>query len=421
MKSAGRPPNESRRLAALRESDVLDTSPEEEFDAITRLASRSLGVSMVLVSLVDDERQWFKSHHGLPVRETPRDVSFCAHAVEAGRELIVPDASKDPRFADNPLVEGAPYIRFYAGIPLRSAEGDVLGTLCALDREPRGLDEDEHRLLADLAEQVERQLELRRRLATMGARLAARVSQRPPRASGKVDPEVEATLRAAREKDELLRLVVHDIKSPLTIIMTMAKLLRRDAADEEEDEGLACISQAASSIHRMVLDLVDVTNNDGELVLHRREVDVAALAHRTVRLMGGLLQAKGQTLRASVSDDVGPCSLDEGVVSRVLQNLIENAHKYAPAGSSVELRVELEASERIRFTVTDQGPGIPTDERERIFRRSVRLDRDRAGAAGEGLGLSFCRLAARAHGGELDVVDAAGSGGAAFRLTLPRT
>ena len=161
-----RPWTEAERLAALRAYDVLDSPPERAFDGLVEIASRVCEAPIGLVSLVDEDRQWFKARVGLDADETPRNVSFCARAVEADADLIVNDAMQDPRFADNPLVTGDPQIRFYAGALLRSREGLPLGTLCVIDSKPRpeGLTETQRRTLEVLAEQVGTALELRRAL-----------------------------------------------------------------------------------------------------------------------------------------------------------------------------------------------------------------------------------------------------------------
>jgi GAF domain-containing protein len=134
------PHNEKQRLAALRNLRILDTPPEERFDRIAAFAAQGFGVPMALDSMVDRDRQWFKSNFGLEARETPRDISFCGHAVTLSAPLVVPDALEDPRFADNPLVTGAPYVRFYAGAGLRLPYGEVVGTLCVMDSRPRVFD-----------------------------------------------------------------------------------------------------------------------------------------------------------------------------------------------------------------------------------------------------------------------------------------
>lgn len=158
MQSPPIPPDEAARLVALRALGVLDTPPEERFDRITRLAQQMFQVPIALVSLVDSNRQWFKSCIGLDVSETPRGVSFCSHAILQNDTLVIPDAKDDPRFADNPLVTGDPFIRFYAGRPLKSTDGHNLGTLCIIDRKPRQLTPGDLLSLKDLAALAENEL-----------------------------------------------------------------------------------------------------------------------------------------------------------------------------------------------------------------------------------------------------------------------
>jgi diguanylate cyclase (GGDEF)-like protein/PAS domain S-box-containing protein len=163
MKPAPLPENETVRLRALREFDVLDTPPDPAFDDITALAAHICKRPMALVSLVDADRQWFKSRRGLDVDETPRDVAFCSHAIlNTDEVMVVHDAREDERFADNPLVTGPPYLRFYAGAPLVTAGGEAVGTVCVLDREPGEMSLAEIEALRRLARQARALLELRR-------------------------------------------------------------------------------------------------------------------------------------------------------------------------------------------------------------------------------------------------------------------
>ncbi|NNF78412.1 MAG: sensor domain-containing diguanylate cyclase [Rhizobiales bacterium] len=157
--------NEAKRLATLREYDILDTGREEAFDRITRLAQSALRMPIVLVSLVDENRQWFKSRVGLEPQETKREVSFCSHAIQQDQPFIIPNALLDDRFSDNPLVTGPPHIRFYAGVPLKMKDGSNIGTLCAIDTKPCVLTDTELNILSDLAQLVVDELELRQ-LAT---------------------------------------------------------------------------------------------------------------------------------------------------------------------------------------------------------------------------------------------------------------
>jgi diguanylate cyclase (GGDEF)-like protein len=158
LEQPGIPHNESIRLAALKSLNVLDTPPEERFDRLTRMARRLFGVQTALVSIVDEDRQWFKSREGLDATETPRNISFCGHAILGDEIFLIRDARNDQRFADNPLVTGAPNIRFYAGCPLRANSGLKMGTLCILDSQPRDFTDEDALALRDLASMVEDEL-----------------------------------------------------------------------------------------------------------------------------------------------------------------------------------------------------------------------------------------------------------------------
>ncbi|WP_372859086.1 diguanylate cyclase domain-containing protein [Pseudoalteromonas sp.] len=152
------PENEAERLHALRTLQILDTSHEERFDRVTRMAKRMFGVSISLVSLVDEDRQWFKSKQGLDATETPREISFCGHAINEEKLFIIPNALEDERFSDNPLVINAPNIRFYAGYQLKVRESINIGTLCLIDPSPRELDEEDQQLLKDLGAMIEQEI-----------------------------------------------------------------------------------------------------------------------------------------------------------------------------------------------------------------------------------------------------------------------
>lgn len=150
--------DEQVRLETLRSLSILDTPPEERFDRLTRMAKRLFGVPIALVSLVDQNRQWFKSCVGLELSETSRDISFCGHAILGNEIFIIPNAIEDTRFADNPLVMDEPHIRFYAGCPLTAPDGSKLGTLCIIDQQPRSFGNEDLDVLKDLASMVEREL-----------------------------------------------------------------------------------------------------------------------------------------------------------------------------------------------------------------------------------------------------------------------
>lgn len=200
MAGARKPDNEAERLAALREYEVLDTLAEPGYDDITRVAAQICGTPIALVSLVDEHRQWFKSRVGVSIEETPRDWAFCAHAIlEPNDLMVVEDALEDPRFADNPLVTGSPGIRFYAGAPLVTSDGHVLGTLCVIDREPRTLSIAQRAALRALARQVVTQMELKRAITRL-----ERSQEALELAHAALEKRHE---QASRSRDELASLV----------------------------------------------------------------------------------------------------------------------------------------------------------------------------------------------------------------------
>lgn len=208
------PTDEQARLAALRRYRILDTDPEQAFDDLAMLASHICGTPMAIITLVDENRQWFKAEIGVGVRQTDRSIAFCAHAIKHTDIMEVPDAREDARFRDNPMVKGKPHIRFYAGAPLITPDGHAVGTLCVVDTEPRRLTPDQLRALDALRRQTQAQLELRRNLTELETALAER-----DRAEAE-QSELIAELRASLEKvDKLSALMPYCSTCEMNIVI----------------------------------------------------------------------------------------------------------------------------------------------------------------------------------------------------------
>lgn len=248
---AALPDNESERLRALRTYDILDTLPEQEYQDIVQMAALICGTPIALVSLVDEERQWFKAKVGLEAAETSRESAFCAHALLQPDELfIVPDATRDPRFFDNPLVTGGPTINFYAGAPLKTFDGHVLGTLCVVDRRPRELNAEQQEALYALSRQVMTQLGMRLKLVELEH---AQAQLREVSAHQERIKEEERK-RIAREVHDELGGVLTGIKSYLSFaIDTMQR--KGEQPDQHLADASTLADNAIETVRRVITDL----------------------------------------------------------------------------------------------------------------------------------------------------------------------
>src|SRR3954447_9932288 len=340
-------PDERSRLAELRAYAILDSEPESSFDELTALASYVCGMPISLVTLVDEERQWFKSEHGLGVRETDRAGSFCAHAVASGEMFVVPDARGDERFRDNPLVTGDPLIRFYAGAPLTNAEGHTLGTLCVIDREPRVLTDAQQRALRVLARQAMALLDLHRRNNELR--------------------ELD------RLKDDFVGAVSHELRTPLTSIIGYSDTLLEDddaPLTDEQRHFVGIVRRNADRLVHLVGDLLFVAQvGTGRFELDRDPVDVAALARETAERLGPAARAK----RIELVVDAEPveANLDRQRIVQLIDNLAANAVKFTPDGGTVVLRVAADHA-GAAIAVADTGIGIPEADVARLFDRFAR-------------------------------------------------
>ena len=236
------PRNEPARLAALHRSQALDTLPEDEFDDITLLASQICHTPIALISLVDSDRQWFKSRIGLSFSETSRDIAFCAHAIMQRELFIVPDASKDKRFTKNPLVAAEPKIRFYAGAPLLSSDNHAFGTLCVLDKVPRELTSGQKEALKILSRSVMARLEMRQRIRELEE------TQRGT-SPGKGQRKKSAAPRGVRADVEFLRKAAHQVRSTASAIVGVTqRALEKPCTPEQHDLLKTALTSANSLV-----------------------------------------------------------------------------------------------------------------------------------------------------------------------------
>lgn len=253
------PKDEPDRLIDLHQFAILDTLPEAEFDHIALLASQICQTPIAVISLVDSDRQWFKSKVGLSFSETSRDVAFCAHAIMQHDLFIVSDASKDKRFVDNPLVCAEPKLRFYAGAPLISADDHALGTLCVMDKVPRELSDGQKEALRTLSQAVMRQLESRRRIRELEGRL--RDVNHETQFLKKSTKEARS---ASRTRCKFLAKAAHEVNATAREIASVIERARSKPSPSEQGDLLAAARSSANSLIDLAKEMKKVAKAAGE-------------------------------------------------------------------------------------------------------------------------------------------------------------
>ena len=398
---------ERARLAALHDTALLDSPSEEAFDRLTRLATRLLHVPVALVSLVDADRQFFKSCIGLPepwasARETPLSHSFCQHAVQRASPLVIEDAREHPLVRDNLAIPDLGVVA-YAGIPLATGDGLVLGSFCVIDHVPRRWTDDELATLHDLAAAAVTEIELR---AALRQAEAARAE----------------AAEANRAKDDFLALVSHELRAPLASIMANAQMLAMGLCGplaEPQGRTVERIRLGGDHLGHLIGQLLDFKRlAAGHTDYVVDVVPVAAVLDAAAALAEGQLAQAGVTLERAAVPDVA-VRADAERVRQILINLLSNAAKFTPPGGRVALECDGDAT-HVRLRVRDTGIGIPAGRLADVFEPFVRLRDPRASSAsGTGLGLAISRDYARGMGGTLAAESAPGAG-STFTLTLPR-
>ncbi len=391
------PGDEEQRLAAIARYDILDTPADGTFDRITALAARLFDVPIAIVSVVDHDRIWFKSHHGLAVDQIGREPGLCASAILHDGPWVVNDAPQDPRALANPLVAGEFGLKFYAGVPLRTADGHNLGTLCILDLQPRELTPRDTAVLEDLAAMVMNEMELR---------LASRRA-------------VQLAKERELLQDAFAGMLSHELRTPATTIYAATRLLSRDAtvmSSHLAQDLFPDITAETERLLRLIEDLLVLTRVERGLLEPGQEPILLQ------RVLPRVLAQEGRrwpdrTLRLDVQPDLPPVSGDQVYVEQVVTNLLSNGLKYSAPGTEVDVSAA-QVGEEVEVRVRDRGIGLHGDNREAIFQLLFRTSEGARQAAGAGIGLYVCRRLLEAMNGRI-WAEAAPEQGTVFAFRLP--
>ncbi|NHC46656.1 GAF domain-containing sensor histidine kinase [Motilibacter aurantiacus] len=398
---------EAGRLQALDAYAVCGTAPEQAFDDIASLAADLCGAPIALVSLVGREQVWFKARHGLEVASAGRESVLCPLALRGTDLVELPDLTLVEEYARSPLVVGEPHARFYAGAPLLTADGHVIGSLCVLDSVPRRLTDAQRRGLRTLASHVVVQLELRRRVcqeAVANDRLR----------------------RADQLKSDFLARITHEFRTPLTCITGYLELLVAGGLGPDEvAESLHVVQRNSARLTGLVDDVLAASQLGGAAPAPERTVeDLFDLAAEAVAKHAGTAARRGVALELAAP--LGPSEPSMAYVrgDRVglacaLSRVVSNAVLYTPAGGSATVSVTVEA-DRCAVSVTDTGVGVPADEVAEVLKPFCRgRYADERQVPGAGLGLPLAAATVQAHDGKL-TFDSVHGAGTTVTIALPR-
>ena len=391
MIKASTPEDELSRLKDLYEYDVLDTEAEKSFDDLTQLASDICETPISLISLVDPDRQWFKSKHGIDVAETARDISFCSHAILENQVFEVQNALTDTRFHDNPLVTKDPNIRFYAGAPLITPRGNAIGTLCVISDKPKKLSSKQINALTVLSKEVIAQLELR-----LNNKKLFMALEKQKEHNKELEKLKEAADIANNTKSKFLANMTHELRTPLHGILNLAEFAISETTTEEKNSTLKSILKSAHYLSNIVNDILDFSKIEaGKLEIEHINFSLNEVISDVIKPLLQQASAKGIKLITSIDPKIADNLKGDPLrISQILNNLCSNAIKFTNFGQ-VELKISVKNStlqtQVLTFEVIDTGLGINETVQEHLFKEFHQADSSTSRKyGGTGLGLSIC-------------------------------
>lgn len=391
------PANEQQRLEILKEYHLLDTAPEVDYDNITKLISTICEAPISLITILDKERNFFKAHYGISFQESPRDISFCGHAILTDDPIfIIKDARMDERFIDNPLVNSGSAV-FYAGVPLINPEGYALGTLCIFDHQPRTLSDTQKDALIILAKQVVNSMELRRQ-------------------NHKLESAKKQLILHNQELKKFASHVSHDLKSPLANIIALTQLLKDDVSDKVSPtslEYLNFINDSALILKDYIDGILLHYKADKLLKAKKQDVELSALCEDIKQL----LLSKTDVMHCHASETIK--EINKPALTQILINLVDNGLKY---NDKKERVLHISYNSIIgyhEFTVTDNGVGIAKDQQELIFQLFTSIPYKNEVKPSTGIGLSTIKNLVIKLGGDIQVSSVLGEG-SAFTFTIAK-
>nr|WP_040913538.1 GAF domain-containing hybrid sensor histidine kinase/response regulator [Leptospira kmetyi] len=370
------PANEKERLVALKSYQILDTAPEEKFDSLTQIAAYICDSSIALISLIDVNRQWFKSKVGLDDAETPRSDSFCQYAIMQDEIFEIEDAHEDPRFKNNPNVLGPPFIRFYAGTPLKTPDGYNIGTLCVIDQAPKRLDQKQRVILKVLSNQIISNFELIKKNREL---IVIR----------KKEEELQ------NSKSQFFANMSHEIRTPVHGILGVAGLLSETDLQNEQREYVDTIRRSGSLLLSLLNDILDFSK------LESAHMTIEIISFNLIDLLKDVFflfeaDAKRKKIEFKLKGEIPESlivSTDPHRFKQILVNLISNAFKFTEKGSvHIELEFETDSEHHdISIRVRDTGIGIPELKLNELFQAYTQADTSvsrKYGGTGLGLAIS---------------------------------